>query len=197
MKHNTGQQTRPENNHHGTKRDRKLVGQMERFAGPQDLTWQRALAMTEFAIHFGIGSVSHESFLRPDLYKGSMWGRPFLHEMSGLGMEELGRDQTISLKVLGFLYLRLGFSDRAARLFRALLALSPEDAEVTQSLAAALLENGNAEEALRLLETSPLRADLPNPVPLLLKAQALWRLQRNEEAFAAMNAYLAAAGEAR
>jgi thioredoxin-like negative regulator of GroEL len=116
-------------------------------------------------------------------------------------METLDREQTISLRVLGFLYLRLGFSDRAARLFRALFSFMPDDAEIARSLAAALLENGEAEETLKLLEAPPLRATVhspaDDPILLLLKARALWRLQRNEEAFLVMDTYLAAAGEAR
>jgi tetratricopeptide (TPR) repeat protein len=115
-------------------------------------------------------------------------------------METLDREHVISLRVLGFLYLRLGFADRAARLFQALLALSPDDAEAALSLAAALLENGKAEAALNLLEAPLLAAhsaNSANPVFLLLKARALWRLQRNEEAFLVMDRYLAAAGEAR
>jgi tetratricopeptide (TPR) repeat protein len=113
-------------------------------------------------------------------------------------METLDREQTISLRVLGFLYLRLGFSDRAARLFQALFALSPDDAEVARSLAAALLENGEAAETLKLLEAPLLRAgSAADPILLLLKARALWRLQKNEEAFLVMDAYLAATGAAR
>jgi tetratricopeptide (TPR) repeat protein len=107
-------------------------------------------------------------------------------------METLDREQIISLRVLGFLYLRLGFADRAARLFQALLVLLPEDVEATLSLSAALLENGNAEAALNLLEAPLLAADPADPIRLLLKARALWRLQRNEEAFLVMNRYLAA-----
>ncbi|MDR0379734.1 MAG: hypothetical protein LBI62_07325 [Candidatus Accumulibacter sp.] len=111
-------------------------------------------------------------------------------------MENLDREHVVSLKVLGFLYLRLGFADRAARLFRALLALSPEDAEATLSLAAALLENGSAEAALNLLEAPHLATThSADPVFLLLKARALWRLQKNEEAFLVMDRYLAVAGE--
>jgi tetratricopeptide (TPR) repeat protein len=112
-------------------------------------------------------------------------------------VDELDREQVISLKVLGFLYLRQGFFDRAARLFRALFALLPEDIEVARSLAAALLENENPGEALGLLETSFLRDHGADPVVKLLKARALWRLHRNEEAFAVMDDYLAAAKGAR
>jgi hypothetical protein len=115
-------------------------------------------------------------------------------------MENLDREHVVSLKVLGFLYLRLGIADRAARLFQALLALFPEDAEAALSLAAALLENGDAEAALDLLETPLLAAEPASSAPpafLLLKARTLWRLQKKEEAFLVMDRYLAAAGAAR
>ncbi|MDR3159375.1 MAG: tetratricopeptide repeat protein [Zoogloeaceae bacterium] len=109
-------------------------------------------------------------------------------------MEELEETQAISLKVLGFLYLRLGFFDRAARLFRALRSFLPEDAGIHLSLSAALLENGEAEEALALLDAPPfVPSPATNPVLLLLKARALWRLRRNEEACTVMDAYLAGA----
>jgi hypothetical protein len=110
-------------------------------------------------------------------------------------MEELETEQIISLKVLGFLYLRLGFFTRAARLFQALFALLPGDTGVARSLVAALLEEGNAGEALALLDAPPLRTDLTtsaDPLLLLLKARSLWQLQRNEEARAMMDVYLAA-----
>jgi thioredoxin-like negative regulator of GroEL len=114
-------------------------------------------------------------------------------------MEELEETQAISLKVLGFLYLRLGFFERAARLFRALRAFLPEDAGIHLSLAAALLENGEAEEALALLDAPPFVPShattdpATDPALLLLKARALWRLHRNEEACTVMDAYLAGA----
>ena len=114
-------------------------------------------------------------------------------------METLEYGQMTSLKVLGAIYLRLGFFERAARLFQALFALAPEDAGIARSLAAALLENGEAEAALERLAAPPLSADSADaaasrdPVLLLLKARALWRLQKNEEAFSVMDAYLAGA----
>jgi predicted Zn-dependent protease len=106
--------------------------------------------------------------------------------------DTLSGDEQLSLRILGFLYLRLGFFDRAARLFRALLALCPEDAAVARSLAAAQLEAGNPESALELLEKPPLAGLSGEALLLLLKARALWRLERSAEARAAMDDYLAA-----
>jgi thioredoxin-like negative regulator of GroEL len=99
-------------------------------------------------------------------------------------------DQLVSLKVLGSLYLRLGAGVRACRLFQALIQLFPEDVELARSLAAAELEAGNAERALTLLSAPPLDTQTSDPVSLLLKARAHWRLEQNEAAFAAMDAYL-------
>jgi len=107
-------------------------------------------------------------------------------------MDALDADQRTSLRVLGFLYLRLGYCERAARLFRALTALDPGDVDAAKSLAAAQIESGKAEAALELLAASPLREAADDDVLMLLKARALWRLERNAEARAAMNAWLAA-----
>jgi tetratricopeptide (TPR) repeat protein len=104
--------------------------------------------------------------------------------------ETLTQDELFSLKALGFLYLRLGSFERARRLFRALAALRPEDAESAMSLAAAELEAGHPEEALRRLDIPPLERLRDTPLCCLLRAQTYWRLQRDEEAFAAMDAFL-------
>lgn len=108
----------------------------------------------------------------------------------------LAENHVISLKVLGFLYLRLGAFERASRLFQALAHLRPDDIEVAGSLAAAELESGHPERALTLLAAPPLAAlasdPARNPVTLLLQARAHWRLQQSEAAFAAMDTYLAA-----
>ena len=103
--------------------------------------------------------------------------------------------QVTSLKVLGFLYLRLGAFDRAGRLFQALARLFPEDAEIAKSLAAAELETGHAERALSLLSAPPLAELTSDPALLLLKARAHWRLEQNEAAFAVMDVYLSLKGE--
>ena len=102
----------------------------------------------------------------------------------------LESDQLVSLKVLGFLYLRLGAWERAARLFQALTHLFPDDIEVARSLAAAELEAGHAERTLAILSAPPLASLASDPVALLLKARAHWRLEQNEAAFAVMDTYL-------
>ena len=114
--------------------------------------------------------------------------------MPGEKARELEPDQFETMKVLGFLYLRLGLAERAARLFQALAALAPEDPEAALSLAAATLEAGRPEEALALFHRPPLAALPPSTAARLLKARALWRLGRQEETYKIMEEHLAAGG---
>jgi tetratricopeptide (TPR) repeat protein len=99
-------------------------------------------------------------------------------------------EQVFGLRALGFLYLRLGACDRASRLFQALAVLYPDDVECAQNLAAAELEAGHPEEALRRLDHPPLAGNGDTPLCCLLRARALWRLQRIDDAFAAMERFL-------
>lgn len=104
----------------------------------------------------------------------------------------LERDQFDTLRVLGFLYLRLGLASKAARLFQALAVLAPQDPQAALSLAAATLEDGRPEEALALLERAPLAGAAARAPARLLKARALWRLGRHEETYKIMDQHLAA-----
>ncbi|MDR2935049.1 MAG: hypothetical protein LBV70_04115 [Candidatus Adiutrix sp.] len=108
----------------------------------------------------------------------------------------LDRDQFDTLKVLGFLYLRLGLAPKAARLFQALAALAPQDVQAALSLAAATLEDGRPEEALALLEKPPLAGAAAGAPARLLKARTLWRLGRREETYKLMDQHLAAGDQA-
>jgi thioredoxin-like negative regulator of GroEL len=110
-------------------------------------------------------------------------------------IQELEPDQFETMRVLGFLYLRLGLAPRAARLFQALAALAPEDGQVALSLASAALEDGRPEEALALFARPPLAAARPTAASRLLKARALWRLGRREETYRLMEEHLSAGGE--
>ena len=101
-----------------------------------------------------------------------------------------------SLRLLGFLYLRLGLAARAVRLFQALAALVPQDVQIALSLAAAHLEDERPETALAVLERPPLAGAQEEPAARLLKAQSLWRLERREEASALMDRHLSAANGA-
>jgi len=109
--------------------------------------------------------------------------------------QELEPDQFETMRVLGFLYLRLGLAPRAARLFQALTALAPEDPQVALSLAAATLEDGRPEEALALFDRPPLAAAPPTAASRLLRARTLWRLGRQEETYRIMDEHMAAGGK--
>jgi predicted Zn-dependent protease len=110
-------------------------------------------------------------------------------------IRELEPDQFETLRILGFLYLRLGQARRAARLFQALAALAPEDPQIALSLAAAALEDGRPDETLALFARPPLDGAPPTAAARVLKARALWRLGRQEETFKIMEEHLAAGGE--
>lgn len=109
-------------------------------------------------------------------------------------MAILEENQLTSLKVLGFLYLRLGAFERARRLFRALAGLFPEDVETARNLAFAELEAGSPERALECIAAPPLAPLASDPVLLLIRARSHWRLDQNEAAFAVMDAYLSGNG---
>jgi len=117
---------------------------------------------------------------------------------TGPGPETLlDGDQLDALRVLGFLYLRLGLAAKAARLFQALAVLAPQDGQAALSLAAATLEDGRPEEALAILEKPPLAAMAARETPArLLKARVLWRLGRHEETYKIMDQHLAAGDRA-
>jgi tetratricopeptide (TPR) repeat protein len=102
----------------------------------------------------------------------------------------LDRDQVATLTVLGFLFRRLGRPDKAGRLYGALLAFNPKDRDVLAPAAAAALDDGRPEEALALLDQLDVADEALKPILSLLRAQALSRLDRPEEASAAALAYL-------
>jgi predicted Zn-dependent protease len=103
-------------------------------------------------------------------------------------------DQEITtLRILGHMYWQLGYLPKAERLFKALLSLLPGDRETRAQLAAIFLEGERWPEALNHVEDL-----LGEQVPAtedgflwLLKAKALWQLERQAEARAALDEYLA------
>lgn len=104
--------------------------------------------------------------------------------------------QQRALQVLGHLFLRMGQFRRARKLALALLALAPDDRWARRCLAVAWLELGDADRALEQLDilltgAPPASRDA---VLHLLRARALWRAGRTDEARNALNAYLAAGG---
>lgn len=115
---------------------------------------------------------------------------------------ELNEGQWCALSVLGYMWLRLGNFPRAERVFRALAAVRPDDLKTSASLAAALLSQERPGDALEVVERLLAgRAPAAGEGYLwLLKAKALWRLDRRDEAASAVRNYLALtppAGEAQ
>jgi tetratricopeptide (TPR) repeat protein len=117
----------------------------------------------------------------------------------------LDDDRFQTLSVLGFLFRRLGLNAKALRLYRALALLRPEDPATLASGAAAAIDEGEAQEALSLLDrladlekpgsflgSSLLGGEITagSPILWLLRAKALWALKREPEAQVAVNNYL-------
>ena len=93
-------------------------------------------------------------------------------------------DQLSALQNLGVVRLELGELDLARVSFRAALAITADDEHrrrLTHNLATAELKAGQAGEAARLLEPEAARPD-PYPASLLIRARALGKLGRTEEA---------------
>lgn len=114
----------------------------------------------------------------------------------------LAQDQRATLSILGYLFYRMGRLDSAAKVFAALIALAPAEAddETTRRACATLasieVERGRGQEALPLLRRVTEGRVLPSreAVLHLLRARALWQQERREEARAAVDDYLYLAG---
>lgn len=114
----------------------------------------------------------------------------------------LTQDQRATLSILGYLFYRMGRLDSAAKVFAALIALAPAEAddETTRracaTLAAVEVERGRGKEALPLLRRVMEGRTLPTREAALhlLRARALWQEGRREEARAAVDDYLYLAG---
>ncbi len=96
------------------------------------------------------------------------------------------------LELLGFLFLENNRPDKAAILFEALNALGQAEPRHLASLALALLRTGDSSAALRHLDRIARRGPM-DPAFHIIRAQALLALNREEEAAAAMRAYIAGA----
>lgn len=107
-----------------------------------------------------------------------------------------------TLKVLGYLFLRMGRTESAHRTFAALAALLPEDAcpaersWVQRNLAATALEQGDGTAALAHLDkaTDGLTPTSTDAALHLMRARALWQQGRHDEARYAVDTYLHMAG---
>ncbi|MDR1086478.1 MAG: tetratricopeptide repeat protein [Deltaproteobacteria bacterium] len=107
--------------------------------------------------------------------------------------------QINTLRLLGHTFWRMGYPEKAERLLKALLSLMPGDSLCLRQLAAIALETGRADEALACLDSlgqNPENPESPEtarePSVLLMRAQALWRLERPAEARAVFGDYLVA-----
>jgi predicted Zn-dependent protease len=105
----------------------------------------------------------------------------------------LDDEQITTLRLLGHTYWRMGYLEKAEKLLKALLSLMPDDNLSLRQLAAIALESGRAAESLKYLDSlAGHRQGEKDRTVLLMRAQALWRLQRPAEAREVFGDYLAA-----
>ncbi|MBR5997508.1 MAG: hypothetical protein IK027_00175 [Deltaproteobacteria bacterium] len=111
-------------------------------------------------------------------------------------------EQLTTLRVLAYLFFRMGHMERAGRVFAALAALAdPEcpDLQANVGLAAVALEQGHGKEALEHLRTIMENKDRAfsskEAVFYLMRAQALWMEGRREEAKSMVETYLHLMGD--
>ncbi len=118
------------------------------------------------------------------------------------GTIPLNENCRATLRVLGYLYLRMGRIDSARRCFAALAAALPADVTarerswVERNLAAAALENNDNNAALNHLNNAMrgITMNTSDAALYLMKARALWRQGRHDEARQALNTYMHLAG---
>lgn len=114
-------------------------------------------------------------------------------------------EHVATLRVLAYLFFRMGHMERAGRVFAALAALAdPEhpDFQAIAGLAAVALEQGRGKEALEYLravmEGGTLNGQVfssKQAVFYLMRAQALWMEGRREEARSMVETYLHLRGD--
>ena len=103
-------------------------------------------------------------------------------------MPNLTEDEKKTLSVLAFLFFRMGMEDRARRFYETIAELStpgtPDFRFAKAGLAAAALEAGDAETALREVREALAGGPLSTRDATLhwLRSRALWALGRKEEA---------------
>ena len=122
--------------------------------------------------------------------------------MPQTAMPILTEDEKKTLSVLAFLFFRLGMEDRARRFYETIAELSapgtPDFRFAKAGLAAAALEAGDAETALREVREALAGGPLSTRDATLhwLRSRALWALGRKEEARAARETFLSMRGDA-
>ena len=114
----------------------------------------------------------------------------------------LTEDEKKTLSVLAFLFFRMRMEDRARRFYETIAELSapgtPDFRFAKAGLAAAALEAGDAETALREVREALAGGPLSTRDATLhwLRSRALWALGRKEEARAARETFLSMRGDA-
>ena len=110
---------------------------------------------------------------------------------------QLSAEQSKTLLILGYLYVRMGHYERAKRIFSALAALNPDDAWARRNLAALAVQEGDGASALRHLQVVFAQGPLTTRDTALyvLQAQALWLEGRKDEARHALDEFVHKAGE--
>lgn len=117
-------------------------------------------------------------------------------------MPNLTEDEKKTLSVLAFLFFRMGMEDRARRFYETIAELStpgtPDFRFAKAGLAAAALEAGDAETALREVREALAGGPLSTRDATLhwLRSRALWALGRKEEARDARETFLSMRGDA-
>jgi tetratricopeptide (TPR) repeat protein len=104
---------------------------------------------------------------------------------------ELGAEHRDVLRLLGYFMLRQQRAADAVAVFRGLLATDRADRHAHRALIYAHLAADQPERALELAETYVPRAREPLAATIhLLRAQALWRLDRPDEARAELQRFI-------
>lgn len=114
---------------------------------------------------------------------------------------ELTKDERTALSVLAFLFFRMGMDERARRVYEALAELSEPgtgDRRFAKAgVAAVAVESGDGEGALAALREAMAGGALSTKDAslYLLKARALWLLDRKTEAASARDQFLYLTGQ--
>lgn len=103
---------------------------------------------------------------------------------------DLEREHCDAIRLLGYILLRQNHMRDAIAVFRGLLAINPEDRHAQRSLIYGYLAAGEPERALEIAGSYvPRPRERLGATIHLLRAQALWRLGRADEARAALSRF--------
>ena len=109
--------------------------------------------------------------------------------------DPLSSDQRDALCVLGYSFIQHRQTDKALTLFEALHALLPDDPHVQKSLSYVYLTAQRYSEALETAERWEQGDNSGDSAPIfLIQSQALWGLDRAEEARQRLQRYVEARG---